>query len=66
MQDDAIRTARIHPDVHPGNRDEVHMAKFPARLSRSQEWSQPALSLVCYTAVFSGEERCMTTLKTAV
>ena len=23
MQDDAIRTARIHPAVHPGNRDEV-------------------------------------------
>ena len=23
MQDDAIRTARIHPVVHPGNRDEV-------------------------------------------
>ena len=22
MQDDAIRTARIHPAVHPGNRDE--------------------------------------------
>ena len=23
MQDDAIRTARIHPAVHPGNLDEV-------------------------------------------
>ena len=23
MQDDAIRAARIHPAVHPGNRDEV-------------------------------------------
>ena len=23
MQDDAIRTAKIHPAVHPGNRDEV-------------------------------------------
>ena len=23
MQDDATRTARIHPAVHPGNRDEV-------------------------------------------
>ena len=23
MLDDAIRTARIHPAVHPGNRDEV-------------------------------------------
>ena len=23
MQDDAIRTARIHPAVHPGNGDEV-------------------------------------------
>ena len=23
MQDDAIRTARIHPAVHPGNRDDV-------------------------------------------
>ena len=23
MQDDAIWTARIHPAVHPGNRDEV-------------------------------------------
>ena len=23
MQDNAIRTARIHPAVHPGNRDEV-------------------------------------------
>ena len=23
MQDDAIRTARIHPAVHPSNRDEV-------------------------------------------
>ena len=23
IQDDAIRTARIHPAVHPGNHDEV-------------------------------------------
>ena len=23
MEDDAIRTARIHPAVHPGNRNEV-------------------------------------------
>ena len=23
MQDDAIRATRIHPAVHPGNRDEV-------------------------------------------
>ena len=23
MQDDAIRTARIHPAIHPGNQDEV-------------------------------------------
>ena len=23
MQDDAIRTTRIHPAVHPGNQDEV-------------------------------------------
>ena len=23
MKDDAIRTTRIHPAVHPGNRDEV-------------------------------------------
>ena len=23
MQDDAIRTARIHPAIHPGNRDDV-------------------------------------------
>ena len=27
---------------------------------------QRICSLVCYTAVFSGEERCVTTLKTAV
>ena len=48
MQDDAIRTARIHPAVHPGNRAEVfqgvHMAEFPARLPRSREPSQLALS----------------------
>ena len=51
MQDDAIRTARIHLAVHPGNRDEVFMAKFSARLPRSRlekprsrEPSQPALS----------------------
>ena len=36
MQDDAIRTARIHLSVHP--------AKFSARLPRSREPSQPALS----------------------
>ena len=30
MQDDAIRTTRIHPTVN------VHMAKFPARLPRSR------------------------------
>ena len=23
MQDDAIQTTRVHPTVHPGNRDEV-------------------------------------------
>ena len=45
MQDDAIRTARIHPAVHPGNRDEVFIwQKFPARLPRSRKPSQPALS----------------------
>ena len=45
MQDDAIRTARIHPAVHPGNRDEVFIwQKFPARLPRSRKLSQPALS----------------------
>ena len=27
MQDDAIRTARIHPAVHRGNRDEVFIWK---------------------------------------
>ena len=27
MQDDAIRTARIHPAVHPGNRDEVFIGQ---------------------------------------
>ena len=37
MQDDAIQTARIHPAVHPGNRDEVFIwQKFPARLPRSR------------------------------
>ena len=36
MQDDAIPTARIHPDIYPCNRAVVvHMAKFPARLPRS-------------------------------
>ena len=45
MEDDAIRTARIHPAVHPGNRDEVFIwQKFPARLPRFREPSQPALS----------------------
>ena len=56
MQDDAIRTARIHPAVHPGNRDEVFIWQNfqPAyrdlgfsrssRFSRSQEPSQPTLS----------------------
>ena len=52
MQDDAIRTARIHPAVHPGNRDEVFTwQNFSARLPRSRlekprsrEPSQPALS----------------------
>ena len=28
MQDDAIRAARIHPAVHPGNRDEVFICHF--------------------------------------
>ena len=42
MQDDTIRTVRILPAVHPGNR----VAKFRARLEkpRSREPSQPALS----------------------
>ena len=45
MQDDAIPTARIHPDIYPCNRAVVvHMAKFPARLPRSRQPSQPALS----------------------
>ena len=45
MHDDAIQTARIHPAVHPGNRDEVFIhGQFPARLARSREPSQPALS----------------------
>ena len=35
MQDDATQAARIHPAVHPGNRDEVHKAKCPgARFSK--------------------------------
>ena len=30
MQDDAIRTARIHPAIHSGNRDEVFIwQNFP-------------------------------------
>ena len=37
MQDDAIRTARIHPAVQPSNRDEVFIwQKFSARLPRSR------------------------------
>ena len=52
MQDDAIRTARIHPAVHPGNRDEVFIWQNfqPAyrdlgwKKPRSREPSQPALS----------------------
>ena len=44
MKDDAIQTTRIHPVVHSGNRDEVFIwKKFPARLPRSRETSQPAL-----------------------
>ena len=27
MQDDAIRTTRIHPAVHPGNQDEVFIGQ---------------------------------------
>ena len=27
MEDDAIRTARIHPAVHPGNWDEVFIGQ---------------------------------------
>ena len=49
MQDGAIRTARIHLAIHPGNRDEVFI--WPARLPRSRlekprsrEPSQPAIS----------------------
>ena len=52
MQDDAIRAARIHPTVHPGNRDEVFIWQNfqPAyrdlgwKKPRSREPSQPALS----------------------
>ena len=51
MQDDAIRTARIHPALHPGNRDEVFIWQnfqpaYRKRLkkARTREPSQPALS----------------------
>ena len=33
MQEDAIRTARIHPAVHPGNRDEVAYGKISSPLT---------------------------------
>ena len=33
MQDDAIPTARIHPAVHPGNRDEVLIGKISSPLT---------------------------------
>ena len=46
MQDDAIRTARIHPAVHPGNRDEVFIWQNfqPAYRDLGNRASQPALS----------------------
>ena len=52
MQDDVIRTARIHPAVHPGNRAEVFISQNfqPAyrdlgwKKPRSREPSRPALS----------------------
>ena len=56
MQDDAIQTARVHPAVHPGNRDEVSIWQnfqpayrdlgFSKTLEkpRSRVPSQPALS----------------------
>ena len=51
MQDDAIQTARIHPAVHPGNRDEVLIWQNfqPAYRdlgwkTRERESSQSALS----------------------
>ena len=52
MQDDAIRTARIHPAVHPGNRAEVFIWQnfqpayrdLSRKKPRFRELSQPALS----------------------
>ena len=33
MQDDTIQTARIHPDVHPANRDEVFIWQISSLLT---------------------------------
>ena len=49
MQDDAIRTARIHPAVHPGKRDEVFIWQNFQHAYRDLGWknrepSQPAIS----------------------
>ena len=46
MEDDAIPTARIHPDIYPCNRAVVFIWQNfqPAYLSRSREPSQPSLS----------------------
>ena len=38
MQDDAIRTARIHPDVYPGNRDEVFIRQNFQPAYRNVGW----------------------------
>ena len=44
MQDDAIRAAIIHPDVHPGNGDEVFMyGKISSPLTEISE-TEPARS----------------------
>ena len=45
MQDDAIRTARIHSAVHPCTRDEVFIwQNFQPAYREAREPSQPALA----------------------
>ena len=61
MQDDATRTARIHPAVHPGNRDEVFIWQNFLSTLMEISGTEPARPLIrthrkCYKG-FRGKAR---------